>query len=353
MVTTKRLAAFGSGVKRFGKNTGHPKLDPNGLYISRPEACDPCLYHPQDIDKVFDFNKHIKNRVDPWKYKSDLEEWSKNLGYRNQKVLDRKKWFDSLLGPAWHDVQDDKKYEPACNNVGFGRTPRFKHSTKSIPGPGTYYKHVPYKAPHGPHSKKQTFEMQEPCRFKDPAPKWSLAPNRYNIIDKDSIEEKPKKIVSLRGPYDLFTGKRDGTSIKNHFNRTKVSAASWPYSMKGCMETYKRSHYGEMNKTNRELPCRSRNTLVDLAMCIRYPSEPGPGQYDVERPRQFVQNAQGFNSSYDRPPGYRRAEVWPAVGRYHVRSIKYQVPGGGHRHAFLSKVPRTIGAVLPQPMNTF
>ncbi|XP_068620613.1 uncharacterized protein [Battus philenor] len=353
MIPRKRANAFGSCVKRFGKNTGHPNLDPSGLYITRPKACDPCLYHPQDINTAFDFNKRIVNRIDPWKYKSDLEDWSKHLGYRNQKILEQKRWYDSLLGPAWHTLPETSQYEAACKNVGFGRTPRFKSRIPQIPNPGTYYRAVPFKAPYGPHSTKQTFEMQEPCRFKDTSPKWSLAPDRYKIIDKQSMEEIPKKIVSVRGPYDLFTGPRDGSTIKNHFNTSlRCSAATWPIALKGSMETYKKSHFGQMNKSNRDQPCRSRNTLIDLAMCLRRPEEPGPADINVDKAKVFKKNKHGFNSSYDKPPGYRRIIVWPGVGRYDLKRVS-NISGQGHRHVFLSKQGRTIGAVLPQPMNTF
>ncbi|CAK1588506.1 unnamed protein product [Parnassius mnemosyne] len=354
MVTSSKHIVFGSGVKRFGKNTGHPNLDPSGLHVKRPDGCDPCLYHPQPINEIFDFRKRYKKNIDPWRYKSELEDWSKNLGYRNQKILEQKRWFDSILGPAWHTISEPAKYEAACKNVGFGRTIRFRSTTNTSPNPGTYYKAVPFKSLFGPHSSKPTFEMRELCRFKDKSPKWSLPPNRYHIIDKDSIQEKSKKLVSRRGPYDLFTGVRDESTIKTHFNTpSKCSAATWPVALEGSLETYKKSHFGVMNKTNREKPCRSRNTLVDLAMCLRKPEEPGPADTNIDKPKIFKQNKYGFNSSDDKPPGYQRALVWPAVGRYNIKGITCGIVGQGHRHIFLSKQSRTIGAILPKPMNSF
>lgn len=354
MVKPSKPVPFGSNTKRFGKNTGHPNLDPSGLYVQRPKGCDPCLYNPHTIDKIFELNQRIGKRTDPWKYKSELEDWSKHLGYRNQKILQQKKWLNSLLGPAWHYISEPFKYEAACTNVGFGRTPRFKLSKDNHPGPGTYNKSVIYKAPFGPYPIKQMFHRQTPCRFNDTTPKWSLAPNRYRIFDRDSIEEKSNKIVSIRGPYDLFTGPRDGTTIKNHFNTSlKCSATSWPPTFKGCFETYTKSHFGEMNKTNRNQPCRNRNVLIDLSMCIRNPEEPGPADINIDKPKVFKDNMYGFNSANDKPPGYQRIVVWPGVGRYNVKSISCGIVGNGHRHVFKSKQGRTIGAILPEPMNTF
>ncbi|XP_023938644.1 lymphocyte expansion molecule-like [Bicyclus anynana] len=354
VISRKCYLGFGSTQKRFGIITVHPNLDPSGLYTTRPEGCDPCLYHPKPIHEIFQVNKSSKNEKDPWRYKTELEEWAKNLGYRNQKVLAQRKWFNSILGPAWHEVTKATKYQAACQNVGFGRTNRFKQSKNKLPGPGNYYKSTAYNPPYGPHSTRATFEREEPCRFKDTSPKWSLASNRYTIIDKDCIELKPKKVVSLRGPYDLFTGKRDGSTIKNHFNtESKVHAASWPLALKSTLDKYTHSHFGVMNKTNRNSPYRGRNMLVDLSMCLRKPTDPGPSHYNIDEPKTLIQNKRGFNSSYDKPPGYKRTVVWPAVGRYNIKSISCGIKGQGHRHVFLSTQKRTIGAILPEPMNSF
>lgn len=353
-ITKHNYAPFGSNVNRFGKITVHPRLDPSGLYAKRPSACDPCFYHPKSVNEIFQVNKKRKVNKDPWRYKSELEDWARNLGYRNQKVLKQRKWFNSILGPAWHEVLKTPEYSPFCKNLGFGRTPRFKPSKNELPGPGTYYKTCPFKTKYGPHSTRPTFEREEPCRFKDMSPKWSLAANRYTIVDKNCVEEKSKKIVSLRGPYDLFTGKRDGSTIKNHFNTSlKCSAATWPIALKGTLDKYTKSRFGEMNKTNRDLPHRGRNILADLSMCLRKPADPGPAHYNPDKRKVFKQNNWGFNSSYDKPPGYKRVIVWPGVGRYSVKSISCGIIGQGHRHVFLSKQQRTIGAILPEPMNSF
>uniref|UniRef100_A0A2A4JZL4 Uncharacterized protein n=1 Tax=Heliothis virescens TaxID=7102 RepID=A0A2A4JZL4_HELVI len=354
MVTTKHNnKPFNSTLERFGPSTAHPNLDPSGLYLTRPDGCDPCLYQPRPLHLLCETTHKNKIDKDPWRYKNELEEWAKNLGYRNQRVLEQRLWNRSLLGPAWHNVTEPSKYQPACMNVGLGRTARWIPAKYSPPEPGTYYKTVPFKAPYGPHSARPTFEREEPCRFKDTCPKWSLAPNRYTIIDQDSIEQKSKKIVSLRGPYDLFTGKRDGSTIKNHFNTSlKCSAASWPIALKGSLEKYKTSNFGKLNKTNRSIPYRGRNALVDLAMCPRRVEEPDPTTYEIYKPRTFVQNKNGFNSSYDKPPGYVKVIVWPGVGRYRI-STRSNIEGKGHKHVFLSKIGRTIGADIIPPMNSF
>lgn len=357
MVSSKNFAPFGTKVERFGKITVHPNLDRSGLYTIRSDGCDPCHYHPQALHIIFEVNRYRKVDKDPWKYKIELEEWARNIGYRNQKILASRKWRQSVLGPAWHEIEEPplggSRYKPACNNVGFGRTQRSRPSKNRMPGPGTYYKAVPFKAPYGPHSTRPTFDRQEPCRFKDGTHKWSLAPDRYSIIDKACIEQKSKKLVSLRGPYDLFTGRRDDT-VKNHFNTSlRCSAATWPLALKGSFDTYKKSRLGVMHKTGRNLPYKGRSALVDLSMCFRRPEEPGPAAYSVEKPKVFKKNKQGFNSSYDKPPGYKRVVVWPGVGRYSHKPHSCGIFGQGHRHVFISKEGRTVGAIIPKPLNSF
>lgn len=339
--------AFGSKVQRDARPPFHPKLDPTGLYSTRPLGCDPCLYHPKSLDKICDPKNTIKK--EPWRCKTELENWSKNLGYRNQHILKRRLWQLSIGGPAWTTVPDEFKYEAACKNVGFGRTPRFRPSIVSFPGPGTYYKVVPYKVPYGPHSNRPTLEREEPCRFKDFMPKWSLPPNIYRI------ENKSKKTVSRRGPYDLFTGQRDEHSIKNHFATHRCSAKTWPIALPGCLEKYKKGHFGEMNKSNTDNPPTNRVAVNNLASCKRRKDEPGPASYNLGHPpiRTFKQYIHGFNSSEDKPPGYVGCIVWPGVGRYDVKSVTCGPQGKGHRHVFCSKVGRTIGAYIQEPMNSF
>lgn len=281
----------------------------------------------------------------------ELEDWAANLGYRNPAILEAQKWQKSLLGPAWYEPRFLLKKEfNVCDNVGFGRSRRFQLLEKTnTPPPGTYYHEMPYETPYGSHSKRPTFMREEPCRFKETRKLWSLAPNRYLIKDPDNISEKANKIISLRGPYDLTSGDRIMAQ------RPVCSATTWPLALPGSFETYKKSRLGVMNKSGFNHYFRGRNALIDIALCHRKPSDPGPADQNIEKPRVFKQCRYGFNSSDERPVGYTRPRVWPAVGRYSIRRKEDQayIPGKGHTSVFNSKVQRTIGAMLPKPMNTF
>lgn len=345
--------AFGSTQKRFGRVTIHPRLNKDGISTVKPIGCNPSYYHPKDVRDIYPLKTKVPLK-EPWTNQNEVEDWSLNLGYRNQTILNERRRYKTILGPVWYTIREPAAYSPACKNVTFGRTPRFKPLKVDVPGPITYYRDCPYKAPYGSHSERASFERGDPCRFKDPSPKWSLACNRYTIIDKDNIDEKSKKSVSLRGPYDLFTGNRDEKSIKNHFNTTnKVSAATWPYMLSGSFETYKTSRLGVMNKTNRSLPYRGRMPLSNLEFSLRNPKEPGPAAYNIDKEKVFKQNRYGFNSSNEKPRCYQRFFIWPGVGRYRTRNRPWGIPGKGHKHVFQSKVPRTIGCYLPELLNSF
>ncbi|XP_048488639.1 uncharacterized protein LOC125491219 [Plutella xylostella] len=324
--------AFGTSSKRFNRAPLHPLMDTSGLYSVRPRGCDPCLYHPKDRREMCKAHQST-TKQDVWTYKKDLEQWSKNLGYRNESILAQRRWWRSVLGPAWHDVREPKCEPAACQNLGFGRTRRFQPaSTTAGPPPGTYYKENPYHPPYGPHSSRPSFLRGDPCRFREHAPGFRLAPNRYSPVDQDSIA---KRLVSLRGPYDLFTGPRD-QPMRNHFYKAPSCSSGWPVALPGCMEDLKKSKLGVMNKSGRE----ERRRVVT----------PGPADTVVPS-AEVTQNRHGFNSSAERGGG--RARAGPGVGRYTPRPRGCGVPGHGHRHVFLSKVKRTIGAVIPAPMNTF
>lgn len=81
-------------------------------------------------------------------------------------------------------------------------------------------------------------------RFKTPSQPWKIAPNRYSVRDRGSIAAKLAKVVSKRGPYDLFTGPRDETTIKNHFAPPAFKGPlnwfnTWPSELDNLLHSYK------------------------------------------------------------------------------------------------------------------
>lgn len=87
-------------------------------------------------------------------------------------------------------------------------------------------------------SKKPAFQWSiHKSRFKpELSYKWRQCPTLYKPNDVGSIETLLKKRVSTRGPYDLFTGPRDYSSIKNHFCQKSVDAPDKVYDVPNSLD---------------------------------------------------------------------------------------------------------------------
>lgn len=163
-----------------------------------------------------------------WDKQKKSEEFSNNLGFRNAHVLKTRRFLKSLGGPGTYDISEEVFARKSSNrgvDSGFGKQPKFYSTIKSFqPPPGTYGKDISTQSivTHKQLTPIPMFEWDGfLSRFKDTTKPWSLAPNRYDANDRGSIEELLQKVVSRRGPYDLFTGPRDNSTIKNHFSRPK------------------------------------------------------------------------------------------------------------------------------------
>lgn len=124
-------------------------------------------------------------------------------------------------------------------------------------------------------------------RFKDTAKNWNLAPNRYSVKDRGDMNALLTKIVSKRGPYELFTGPRDYTTIHNHFSLPKKLGPdkyyTYPTELDYVLHHPSKSRYAKFLKGPRfpKVPT-SRLMLKDLSMCYKDPDDPGPANYKIE-----------------------------------------------------------------------
>lgn len=90
------------------------------------------------------------------------------------------------------------------------------------------------------------------------------------------------------GPYDLFTGPRDNSTMTGYFAPSKLPPIkSWPMQIPSTLDRYKHksyANYGKISKTDRFLKNPgSRNYLTDLVMCPKDPNSPGPGYYNLQK----------------------------------------------------------------------
>lgn len=93
--------------------------------------------------------------------------------------------------------------------------------------------------------------------------------------------------------------------------------------------------------------------LQDISTCYKDPNEPGPGYYNPRTPRKpSSRKRYPFDSNVEFVRPLPPRDVRPGPGRYEVKQDRL-VKGRGWTCVFKSKVPRTIGAVIPPLYNGF
>nr|CAD7449780.1 unnamed protein product [Timema bartmani] len=335
------VPAFGSSSRRFSVRGYHPGLNPTGCLQDVPWI-SPASYSPEKRGgniPAHDFKREL-----------EMQEFSRNLGYKVPHVLVQRELDKGRVGPANYDPSGCLGKSRGCSgsvltNVGFTTALRFPREAKNgPPGPGFYGKgHIPETRSREAAGRKGTdvmpFEWDgfvERRLFK--VPSWSLPVTVYRLTDPDSMAEKVKKRVSHRGPYDVFTGPRDESTIKNHFA---------PPSFKGA-KTWLRSLPSEIDRlkhpSKRRSGCWSKGSRFDhlpssrvmiscLALWPRRANEPGPGAYPSHVPDFKVKSKKphpfGLSEKNVRP--VKKHVFHPGPGRYNPEEPR---PARTYTHLF-------------------
>ncbi|XP_029169090.1 lymphocyte expansion molecule-like [Nylanderia fulva] len=262
------------------------------------------------------------------------------------------RWPENVLMAPCKSLQRD---------VAFGTVPRFQSSYKSItPGPGyTLQTHNPYyyldqKRLKG-YSSTPSFEFDGLIpRFQETLKSWSLPCTRYSVKHPASLQIFLEKMTSKRGPYDLFTGPRDETTIKGYWTHSKSKDyGDWPRKLPDEMEklSNKCNYFkGKWSRTSRftKKPV-TRFMLQYISTCYKDPDEPGPGHYDprtLRKPSTLKKYPFDSNIEFVRPRPPSDSYIFPRPGRYKIKQ-DYRIKGHGWTYVFKSKVPRTILADIP------
>lgn len=72
-----------------------------------------------------------------WQRSLEVEDFSKKLAYRGEKLIAQREWEKSINGPGWQDNPDFL----IIRNITFSKAQRFSSSrirVPVIPGPGIY-----------------------------------------------------------------------------------------------------------------------------------------------------------------------------------------------------------------------
>ncbi|XP_053999103.1 lymphocyte expansion molecule-like [Hylaeus anthracinus] len=186
-------------------------------------------------------------------------------------------------------------------------------------------------------------------RFQTIAKPWSLPSNLYDVKHPDSLEATLEKFTGKRGPYDLFTGPRDDSTLVGYQKPAKsIDCGDWPKSLPN--ELLRKSNYYKGRwSTCPRFPKKSGVRLMtrDLALCYKDPTHPGPFHYNPTSPRK-PENAKRypFNSNIEHVRPVPSSEIRPGPGRYSIKDM-HSIKGHGWTSVFKSKTPRTDFIIIP------
>ncbi|XP_014486673.1 PREDICTED: uncharacterized protein C1orf177-like [Dinoponera quadriceps] len=344
---------FNSETKAFNELGLHPKM--RTLASDSPAVG---TYYPRPIER--------KPESISWERKEETERFSATMdGRLTEEVLMQRELIKTGGGPGtydmlrWPETTLGDPCKSLWENIDFGTVPRFEPRYKSTtPGPGyTLRVHNPYyyleqKRLKG-FSQVPTFEFDLAPRFRETKRSWSLPCNRYNVRHPHSLEAFLKKVTGKRGPYDLFTGPRDETTLRGVLRvREKLpDSGDWPRKLPSEMEKLlsKSNYFKGKWTTNPRFPKKPvmRILLQDISTCYKNPDEPGPGHYDPQIPRKpSTRKKYPFDSNVEFAHPLPPSDIRPGPARYQIKRDRI-IKGHGWTSIFKSKAPRTLSIHKP------
>uniref|UniRef100_A0A8D0DXL3 Ciliary microtubule associated protein 2 n=1 Tax=Salvator merianae TaxID=96440 RepID=A0A8D0DXL3_SALMN len=199
-------------------------------------------------------------------------------------------------------------------------------------GPGRYeYADFLQLAERRPHSIRGICNSGE-VRFKDRIRGSGLGPGTYNL--KNGMDEMLKRVVSVRGPYEIFTGDRSKPIICGHFATTKKPTELSGSKVKSFLEeleTRNKKKHGVFSTLAR-FGCPTDR--IFFAAISQYPQE------QVGDIAGILWIFGGYSSNM-------RSEKWIGVGRYdntkyekYPKKIRYRSLYMNETQRYLSNLER-------------
>ncbi|XP_044286241.1 lymphocyte expansion molecule [Varanus komodoensis] len=206
-------------------------------------------------------------------------------------IFHREKALKEKLGPGTYnhtDFLELQKRRP-CSIRGICDTGevRFKdHIRECYPGPGTYGN--PYALLEEKEKRSVTalgiMDSKTTKYFAFPHTGSGLGPGTYN--HKNSVDEMLKRVVSTRGPYEIFTGDRSKPIICGHYATDKKSVELSSINVKSFLEelnTKEKKRHGVFSTLARNPGCPSERIFwATVGQCPREQYKAGPGSYDIK-----------------------------------------------------------------------
>lgn len=280
-----------------------------------------------------------------------------HLLYKEQ--WEKKQLQKQLLGPGTYNITDFidqmSKKPGSTRGVCETREARFDATKLSqVPGPGTYGKGgIPSAVIEEKGQKSVSnvgmLDSGKLCKRQLPEVGSHLCPGQYEM--KNFTDEMEARVVSKRGPYDLFTGERNEPISVGYFAlAAKQTLGPGEYDLKSFLHELHdkhKNHHGVFLKVQRFPPYPTNRIYCStLSQYPRDPTDPGPGNYSPQqltKPEATVRPP--FGSTAERFDRHARRFFLGSTnpvgpGRYDVDRYDKAQHSNGHRSAFNSKTKR-------------
>jgi len=366
MATKKYQAApFGTQTARFDVSGIHPQSKTPGTYTQVPyckntlkwTSLAPGCYN---IDLRDGFNeKVVKQRAagPGWERAYKVAQIAKMPHLLHRLEAKRREERIRRLGPGTYNHKDfvHKNNEKIRSLRGIcdTRAQRFitKDGKEENPGPGTYgLGGVPSAAIEKRYAQSSStigmLDSGKTLKREIPLVGCDLAPTRYN--KKTFTEEILNKVVSRRGPYDLFTGSRSKPIITGHLAVIPASDTlgpgsyelpsftdSWQTEHKTNIGKFSKLHIDSNHPSHHQVGSHStggphsktageRIHCCTLSQCPRQPKEPAPGTYSPKVHAINVKEANPNSPAFATSASRYKREVKKnnvGAGRYDIVGI--------------------------------
>ncbi|XP_032826566.2 ciliary microtubule-associated protein 2 [Petromyzon marinus] len=337
-------APFGSATARFNVSGIHPQLKPLGTYTEAPycsqtmsnqiRALGPGRYNPE-CSGGFGVRAVSRRASGPgWAREVELSRSARTPHFRHREAWEKERTQKSRLGPGIYDTKDfiDLERERPSSRRGVCDTleERFLNIGKSsTPGPGSYVRPERPGAAWAHHpASRGPMELSSSVNRSTPETGSGLGPGTHE--HRSFTDELAARVVSARGPYDLFTGRRTDPLRTGWL---VAPESLWP-GPRGCPQPSMAEALAARTRNGRFAPEPGPNAQPGLRLCLdapahcrREPSWPGPGTYAVNlearevrsasRP-PFLSSSARFNPRSDRLFMGSQNPVGP--GRYNPRT---------------------------------
>ncbi|XP_070605075.1 ciliary microtubule-associated protein 2 [Erythrolamprus reginae] len=293
-------APFGTQQSRFDVSAIYPDSKKPSTYLQAPYSKSVCSELSRNLgpgtyvtdDGSFSPTALQKGASSSsWAKAQEAARLTQMPHFQFKEICQQEKARKRKLGPGTYNHTDflqlmERKPHSVRGICDTGAV-RFKDRIRECyPGPGTYGN--PYvklqERERTPVTAIGIMDSKTPKGLAFPHAGSGLGPGTYNI--KNSVDELLKRVVSIRGPYETFTGNRSKPMISGYFAGDRKTC-----ELSGCdvksfldeLESREKKKHGVFSKYTRdpEYPTE-RIFWSKIGMLSREQYQTGPGSYDIK-----------------------------------------------------------------------